>query len=71
MGATESRRSSNEDVLLTIAEAAAIMRVSKMIVYRLVHKGDLPAIREGRSLKVPEQAVYDYIREHGASLAAG
>ncbi len=48
---------------LTVAEVAAIMRVSKMTVYRLVHAGDLPAIRVGRSFRVPEQAVHDYLRE--------
>ncbi|MET0725439.1 MAG: helix-turn-helix domain-containing protein, partial [Leifsonia sp.] len=30
---------------LTVAEVAEMMRVSKMTVYRLVHSGDLPAIR--------------------------
>jgi excisionase family DNA binding protein len=48
---------------LTVAEVAAIMRVSKMTVYRLVHAGDLPAVRVGRSFRVPEQAVHDYLRE--------
>lgn len=47
---------------LTVAEVAAVMRVSKMTVYRLVHSGDLPAVRVGRSFRVPEQAVYDYLR---------
>ncbi|MFF3227217.1 helix-turn-helix domain-containing protein [Nocardia suismassiliense] len=51
---------------MTIAEVAAVMGVSKMDVYSSVHKGDLPAIREGRSLRVPEQAVHEYLREHGA-----
>ena len=35
---------------LTVAEVAALMRVSKMTVYRLVHNGELPAMRVGRSL---------------------
>ena len=48
---------------LTVAEVATIMRVSKMTVYRLVHNGDLPAIRVGRSFRVPEQAVHDYLRD--------
>ena len=30
---------------LTVAEVATIMRVSKMTVYRLVHSGELEAIR--------------------------
>ncbi|MFD5213550.1 helix-turn-helix domain-containing protein [Microbacterium sp. NPDC058345] len=42
---------------LTVAEVAELMRVSKMTVYRLVHSGDLPAIRFGRSYRVPESAV--------------
>jgi len=48
---------------LTVAEVAAAMRVSKMTVYRLVHSGHLPAIRVGRSFRVPEQAVHEYLRE--------
>jgi len=48
---------------LTVAEVAAAMRVSKMTVYRLVHAGDLPAARVGRSFRVPEDAVDEYLRK--------
>jgi excisionase family DNA binding protein len=48
---------------LTVAEVAALMRVSKMTVYRLVHAGDLPAVRVGRSFRVPEEAVRGYLRD--------
>jgi excisionase family DNA binding protein len=44
---------------LTVAEVAELMRVSKMTVYRLVHAGELPAVRFGRSYRVPESAVTD------------
>jgi len=54
---------------LTVAEVAAVMRVSKMTVYRMVHAGELPAVRVGRSFRVPEQAVHDYLR--GAFIEAG
>jgi excisionase family DNA binding protein len=47
---------------LTVAEVASMMRVSKMTVHRLVHAGDLPAVRVGRSFRVPEKAVQDYLR---------
>jgi len=47
---------------LTVAEVAALMRVSKMTVYRLVHTGELTAVRVGRSFRVPEHAVHDYLR---------
>ena len=48
--------------LLTVAEVAELMRVSKMTVYRLVHGGDLPAVRVGRSFRVPEHAVHEYLK---------
>jgi excisionase family DNA binding protein len=48
---------------LTVAEVAAAMRVSKMTVYRLVHGGELPAVRVGRSFRVPEDAVNEYLRK--------
>ena len=54
---------------LTVAEVATLMRVSKMTVYRLVHGGVLPAVRVGRSFRVPEQAVHDYLRK--AFIEAG
>ncbi|MGY1643101.1 excisionase family DNA-binding protein [Geodermatophilus sp. SYSU D00703] len=44
-----------------MAEVAAIMRVSKMTVYRLVHGGELAAVRVGRSFRVPEPAVRGYL----------
>ncbi|MCM3514949.1 helix-turn-helix domain-containing protein [Nocardioides sp. P86] len=47
---------------LTVAEVAAMMRVSKMTVYRLVHNGDLAAARVGRSFRVREEDANEYIR---------
>ena len=47
---------------LTVAEVSALMRVSKMTVYRLVHSGELTAVRVGRSFRVPEHAVDAYLR---------
>ena len=44
---------SNKPSLYTIVEVAQILRVSKMTVYRMVHSGDLPAIRVGKSYRVP------------------
>ena len=58
--------SSSEDIsdakFLTVAEVAAMMRVSKMTVYRLVHNGELPAVRVGRSFRVREDDANDYLR---------
>jgi excisionase family DNA binding protein len=57
-----TERALSEVRFLTVAEVAAIMRVSKMTVYRLVHAGVLPAVRVGRSFRVPEDAVHKYLR---------
>lgn len=46
---------------LTVAEVATMMRVSKMTVYRLVHNGELPAVRVGKSFRVPQKAVHAYL----------
>jgi excisionase family DNA binding protein len=47
----------------TVAETAQAMGVSKMTVYRLVHSGELPAVRIGRTFRVPAVAVDDYLRD--------
>lgn len=54
---------------MTVAEVAAVMRVSKMTVYRLVHSGELPAVRVGRSFRVPQQAVDEFLDDsfHGTA----
>ncbi|MBH0130819.1 helix-turn-helix domain-containing protein [Salinibacterium sp. NK8237] len=50
-------RDLSEMRFLTVAEVADMMRVSNMTVYRLVHSGELPAVRFGRSFRIPESAV--------------
>jgi excisionase family DNA binding protein len=60
--AANSSSDISEVKFLTIAEVATMMRVSKMTVYRLVHGGDLPAHRVGRSFRVQEKDVTEYIQ---------
>lgn len=50
---------------LTVGEVAEMMRVSTMTVYRMVHSGDLPAVRFGRSFRIPESAVSQIIFSTG------
>lgn len=54
---------------LTVTEVASIMRVSKMTVYRLLHGGELAAVRVGRSFRVPEPAVRDYLADARTDVA--
>lgn len=48
---------------MTVGEVADIMRLSKMSVYRLIHSGDLDALRIGRSYRVRESAVRQYLAD--------
>ncbi|WP_197378308.1 helix-turn-helix domain-containing protein [Mycolicibacterium mengxianglii] len=54
-------QSAGRTQFLTVAEVAGLMRVSKMTVYRLVHNGELPAVRVGRSFRVHAKAVHDLL----------
>lgn len=47
--------------LLTVEEVAAVLRVSKMTVYRKVHSGELESVHFGRSFRVPAWAVQRYL----------
>jgi excisionase family DNA binding protein len=67
--AARTDRPLSEMRFLTVAEVAALMRVSKMTVYRLLHSGTLPGVRVGRSFRVPEQAVHEYLQQ--AFIEAG
>jgi excisionase family DNA binding protein len=51
------------DRLLTVREVAAIMRVSRMSVYRMIERGLLPCVLAGRSARVPESAIDDHLRQ--------
>jgi excisionase family DNA binding protein len=56
------------DRLLTVAEVAAIMRVSNMTVYRLIKNGDLPALRVGKNYRIRESDVDDYLSERSVQV---
>lgn len=55
--------------LLTVAEVATVMRVSRMTVYRLIRRGQLKAIRVGRNYRVREQDLNEYLEAQAVSGA--
>ena len=61
-GTAESAPEALSGPFLTVAEVARRMRVSKMTVYRLVHSGELPANRFGRTFRVQRGAVEELIQ---------
>lgn len=46
---------------MTVREVAALLRVSKMTVYRLTEDDTLPSVRIGRSVRIPTDAVRGYL----------
>jgi excisionase family DNA binding protein len=47
--------------VLTAREAAAILRVGRNQLYQAVTRGQLGAVRIGRSLRIPKQALLDLL----------
>ncbi|HSH62318.1 MAG TPA: helix-turn-helix domain-containing protein [Acidimicrobiales bacterium] len=48
---------------LTVAEVAALLRVSNMTVYRLISAGELAAVRVGKSYRLFEDDVDKYLAD--------
>ncbi|HLN18366.1 MAG TPA: helix-turn-helix domain-containing protein [Acidimicrobiales bacterium] len=52
---------SGQPRFLTVGEVATALRVSNMTVYRLINSGDLPAVRIGRSFRLREEDLDQYL----------
>jgi excisionase family DNA binding protein len=60
---TVTKRPFTEARLLTVNEVADLLRVSRMTVYRLIKEGQIAALRVGRSYRLREDDVDDYLTE--------
>lgn len=50
-------------VILTVPEVSSLLRVGKNRGYELVRSGAIQSIRIGRRIRVPRQAVLDFLSE--------
>ncbi len=48
-------------LLLTVPEAADVLRVSPHRVYELIRQHIIPSVRMGRQLRVPRQRLMDWM----------
>lgn len=53
------------DVFLTVEEVARRMRVSKMTIYRLINATRLGAVRVGRSYRIKQTSLNEYLKGRG------
>lgn len=49
--------------LLTVEEAADILRIGRNTCYELVRQGQIPHIRLGRLIRVPKHALMSWLGE--------
>ena len=57
-------------LLLTVEQAAKLCQISRGLAYDLISRGDLPAVRMGRVIRVPRFALEQWIaREAGVPPA--
>lgn len=46
---------------LTVDEAAKALRVGRNTVYNLVRAGRIRSVRIGRKIRIPREALYEYL----------
>ena len=52
------------DGLLTVAEAAAFLRLSRATLYQIMDRGELPFVKLGRSRRIPKRALVELAAAH-------
>ncbi len=54
-------------LLLTVPETAQTLGIGRTLAWTLVRRGELPAVRIGRAVRVPVAAVESWIAERAKS----
>lgn len=52
--------------LLTVPEAAKLLRISRNLAYELVARQQLPAVRFGRVIRIPRYSLDEWIASQAA-----
>jgi len=47
--------------LYTVAEATAILSLSRTVIYELIRSGRLRSVREGAARRIPARAIAEYV----------
>lgn len=65
MPTPESRNEDPPPEMLKVAEVASRLRVDQRTVYRMIQRGQLRAVRVGRLLRIPAQALRAFLVGQG------
>lgn len=60
----------DDQLLLTVPETAKLLRISRNLAYELVARGELPAVRLGRVIRIPRGALNDWVKESAGGRVA-
>lgn len=52
----------NLPLALTVLEAGQVLRVGRSVTYELVRSGQLRSVRIGRSIRIPRDALVEYMQ---------
>jgi excisionase family DNA binding protein len=63
MAAKRNKGENMDKLLLRIPEAAQMISVGRSTMYELVASGVVPSVRFGKSVRVPAQALEEWIRK--------
>ncbi len=59
----------DESLVLTVEEAAVLLRVSRGLAFAAVRAGTIPHLRIGRRILIPRSALYDLLRSDTATTS--
>ena len=60
---TKDQMNPNESLVLTVGEAAKLLRLSKTTTYDQIRQGSIPSIRMGKRILVPRAALMRMLEE--------
>jgi excisionase family DNA binding protein len=53
----------DERTMLTVREAAKLLRIGRNLAYDLVARGEIPSVRLGRLIRVPRAALQQLLED--------
>lgn len=55
--------SDNLPVVLSVQQLAAVLQIGRNSAYELVKSGQIRSIRIGRTIRIPQTALFDYLNQ--------
>lgn len=49
-------------LVLTVAEAGEALRIGRTAAYEIVRSGKLRSVRVGKTIRVPRDAIFDFLK---------